>query len=347
MAHDVEHAEHQQLLSDRETPSIGGSAAATIALETAGQQPPFGRSMFDLWLRLTGRAPDEQRDTDRLEMGRLMEEPVAIRFQRKTGLRVAKIGQISHPQHPWVTGHLDRILVGSEPGDVEIKTVGWYTGRDEAWSDPNKGEVQRIPISYLLQPVWYLGIPRLHEDEPGGGTRTVGAFERNLYLAAQFDLDKPLRVYAWEPDATLRTIHERMFESCQRFWEEYVLKDQPPPAPSSPDAAKRWLAVTYPTIGEEIQEGDAAFTEIALAYDEARKREKYFKEKKDQLGVELARLIGSNKGIAVVTDTETVRATISEVVKQAYTVKATSYRQVNVTVKPVKALPAGRKALTP
>lgn len=294
---DLEQLEHERLLADREKPSIGGSAAATITLEAAGEVPPYGRSAFDEWVRLTGRKTTPDLDNDHFEVGRLMEEPIATRFTRRTGIELAKVPLLIHPKYDWITGHMDRASVsGAPPADVEIKLVEF--DRDGEWSDPNLGEAQRVPLSHLLQPVWYVGIPRPKRspmiDVSNG---LLGAFSRRIYIAAQIGMFRPLRIYSWEPDETIRAIHARMFEVCQRFWEEYVQKDSPPPMPQrNVPAARRWLDTVYPALPKgDLPDGGAKLVELARAYQEALDQENAAKAKKEQVGVDLRALMGEAK----------------------------------------------------
>src|SRR6266542_4359204 len=228
---EIEKTEHNALQKDKETPSIGGSTAAVLAMEAMGHAPPYGRSAFGEWMKITGREP-RGGDTDRFEMGRLMEEPISIRFQRKTGLTVEKVPALVHPVYSWVTGHIDRSVV-ERPADLEIKTVE-YDPKQE-WSEDGE-QMQRVPPMYFFQAIWYAGIPRFRiPADPG----IHGAFMRDIYMAAQFGLSKPLRVYHWEPDANIQAIWARMLEAAQQFWEENIIKDTPPPRPSG-SQAKAW-----------------------------------------------------------------------------------------------------------
>jgi predicted phage-related endonuclease len=323
---------------------IGGQDAATIALEAAGKTPPFGRSAFDVWSRLMCIAP-EQKDTDRFELGRLMEEPIAQRFANRTKMRLYPVEMIVHPGYDWVGGHIDRgaydhcNLVRDEgsDADVECKTVGWYDGRDEEWSDPNSGEAQRVPMAYMIQAVWYAGIPRpgiLQQDDPVY-RETLPAFSRRIYIAAQFDF-RPLRVYGWEPNDTIKTIWARTFEACQEFWERYVQTGDPPPAPKDTAGEKRWLNVKFPNAGEEMLTADYKALELAKAYKEAQARESAAKAEKEKLGNELGRLIGSAYGIEGTIEGKRVRVSWPTIRKEPFMMAPAPYRQLYVNVKEEK-----------
>jgi predicted phage-related endonuclease len=288
----------EEALQAEKRHSIGGSDAAVIALEAAGKKPPFGKSSFDVWLRLTGRAPEKE-DTERLEMGRLLEEPIAQKFARRTGLAVQALPQVVHPQYPWATGHIDRAVLGLVPGDLEIKTVEFDPLGD--WSQP--GDEQHVPMGYFFQAVWYVGLPR----------DGIAAFERMVHMAAQFGLSGGMRVYRWWPDDKIRAIHARMFEACQRFYEDYVLKDEPPPMPTyegAGDAAKRWLAYKHPLAKDsEIVPGTPQLVELVSAYEEAREKAAEWDGKKELLGSEIKRLVGDHYGMQAQAGGLTARAT--------------------------------------
>lgn len=322
---DQEAAEHRALLEEKKLGTIGGTEASIIALEHAGVKPKFGRTAFGVWSQMMGLTPPGAADNDRMEMGRLMEEPLAVRFQRRTGLSTIKIPMLIHPNHEWVTGHLDRGVLGPDrmtpQGDLEIKTVGYYQDRDLEWSNPEQGEMNKVPLDYLLQAIWYLGIPR----------DAAPAFERDLYIAAQFDF-QAFRIYRWEASPQFRTLWKRMFEACQEFREKHVLTGDPPPAVSLGDQ-KRWLDWKYPVAGKEILTGDARTVELAKAYKEAARKEKLAKTEKEGLGVELGKLIGAAYGIKAEAQGITAsihRPSLTEA-KISYVRKA--FRSIHVSVK--------------
>ncbi len=332
---DQEALEHEQLKQDKQTPSIGGTSAATITLEAMGETPPFGNSAFDVWLRLTGRKPATTEDTDRFEIGRLLEEPIATRFTRKTGLHTAKLPFLIHPEHSWATGHLDRVAV-EEPADIEIKTVEWDPNHE--WSDPNLGEVQRVPLSYLLQPVWYAGIPR-PDNKHGGyaqsGPQIIPGLERDIYIAAQFGF-KPLRIYKWKCDDTIRGIYARMFEVCQKFWEENVLKDDPPPFNTrNTKGAKEWLQHKFPVSRDQeiVEVQSQLVVDTALAYKEACEKAKSADAHKEKLSLELAKHVGASYGIRASSKDATVTVTWPTIPAWSGTVEKKAYRRLNVNVK--------------
>lgn len=328
MADDIEKLEHDKLQKDKETPSIGGTAAAVITMEAAGLTPPFGKSAFDIWGKLTGLLKEEKPDAekeDRFEMGRLLEEPIAIRFQRRTGLTVEKVPLIVHPEYPWYTGHIDRI-VKEKPADLEIKTVGFYQDRDVEWSDPAKGEEPRVPIAYLFQAIWYCGLPRAG----------VGAMEReSVFFAAQFDFRSPLRIYEFPVDDAMRETHARMFEACQRFWEEHVVKKMPPPVDPARSLASAQAAVKLrfpsPTLGI-VETDNRYFVDLARAYEEACALEKKAKGDKERLGVEIQNIIGKHYGVTAAVGGVRAKATWPLVKLGARTLKPTEFRRLNVSI---------------
>lgn len=284
--------DHAQLQKDRETPSIGGSTAAILAMEAAGERVPFGKSAFGEWQRLTGEAGDRE-DTPLLQVRREMEEPVARLFTRQTGIKLAKIPLVVHPKYPWATGHLDRVTEGAR-GDVEIKTVSW--DRDGEWSHPESGEAHRIPKLYFLQAVWYAGLPRHDPWIPNAGR--IAPFERDVYIVAQIGMNDLPRIYRFDAH-TLEPIWARMFEIAQRFWETNVVpKVAPEPPRMNPEAVKEWLRWRYPRPdGKEWKEGDERHEVLARAYKEATRAEKAAKREKELLAVDIERMVGNAYGI--------------------------------------------------
>lgn len=344
---DVEAREHERLLEDKKEASVGGTTAAIVTLEAIGETPPFGKTAFGEWVRLRalleGRKPEPEPESDRMVLGRLMEPVIATLFTRTTGLDVAPVPMLRHPAYTWATGHMDRATVQS-PGDLEIKLVTRDRGE---WSKP--GEAQRVPQAYLLQPVWYAGIPRPDFRRPPGETiekrfnremsegdahmNALDAFERDLYMAAQIGLEEKARVYHWVPDENIRAIFAVMLEACQKFWEEHVLTGDPPPA--SEAAARDWLRYRYPHVERnEVATGDAHMVEIAKAYDEARKKEGEGKKEKERLGIALATLVGNFYGMQAQADGWYASVTYPEIAEQREVDWEAVVRDLGISVAP-------------
>lgn len=278
-------------------PKIGGSDVPAILGLSKYRDP------FSVWLRITearaGRTPPQTEDSDRLEMGRLLEPVIAGRAARKLGVTLREVPTIVHPKYDWLAGHIDREIVEHD-GDVELKSVEWDPLN--LWSDPEKGEAQRIPEDYYVQVVTYLGL-RLARKET-----------RPHHVAAQFGF-QGLRMYRVDPDRLVVATWEKILERLEDWWASHVLTGNPPPVGAS-KATEEWLKKSYPTHGDDktliVDNGDDV-AEVFRAYAEAKKKAEETDSARDALENELKRLIGNRYGIQGANGGQEYRATWSYV----------------------------------
>jgi predicted phage-related endonuclease len=276
----VEPTERDAFLAER-APTIGGSDVPAILGLSKYRDP------FSVWLRITearaGRVPPQTEDSDRLEMGRLMEPVIAGRAARRMGVTLREVPRLVHPQFPWMTGAVDREIV-EEDGDVECKSVEWDPLK--LWSDPDLGEVQRIPEDYYVQVVTYIGL-RIARKEA-----------RPHHVAAQFGFQK-LRLYRYDPDRLIVATWQAILEKMHAFWETYVVTGNPPPVGSSP-ATEAWLKAKFPMHGDEkpvrVDNSDDV-AEVFRAYKQAKEQFDVAEKTKDALENEIRRLVGDSYGL--------------------------------------------------
>lgn len=196
---------------------IGGSdVAAVLGLSKY-------RSAMDVWLEKTGKRVD-RKDSFALRFGSFAESFIADEYARLTGESVIDHPYgITHPEHSFCVGHIDRFIL-DQPGLplvgpdgrlnakklLECKTANHFSQSD--WGEPG---TDAIPLPYLCQCLWYLGITNLPEIDVAvllGGS--------------------DLRVYTITRDYELETL---LFEKATLFWNEYVQKDLPPKPQSVSD----------------------------------------------------------------------------------------------------------------
>ncbi len=126
---------------------LGGSDAATVA----GLNPY--KSRYARWVDLINGV-EEDFDNERMEWGRRLEPVIADAFAERTGLAVHKFPYLlAHPQHDWMTANVDRLVEGTGPELLEIKTTGKHLA--EGWA------TDRVPDYYMLQGQHYLGVTGL------------------------------------------------------------------------------------------------------------------------------------------------------------------------------------------
>jgi len=133
----------EKVLERQRMGRIGSGDAASIL----GFNPfkPAGK----LWLEKTGRIPeDDLSDREEVYFGNVLEGVVAKEFTRRTGMKVRRVNKtLYHPDHPWMTVHIDRDIVNS-PYHLECKTTNaWSYGGDE-WGDHG---TDQVPVWHIVQ----------------------------------------------------------------------------------------------------------------------------------------------------------------------------------------------------
>jgi putative phage-type endonuclease len=172
------------------------------------------RSAMDVWLEKTGKQVD-RKDSFALRFGSFAESFIADEY---AALKAEKLADhphgLIHPKYSFCVGHIDRFILDQTDLSLftangvlnakkllECKTVNHYSQGD--WGEPGT-----IPLPYLCQCLWYLGITNLAEIDVAvllGGS--------------------DLRIYTITRDLELETL---LFEKADFFWTEHVQKDIPP-----------------------------------------------------------------------------------------------------------------------
>jgi predicted phage-related endonuclease len=150
-----------------------------------------------------------------LRFGSFAEEFVAAEYARATGFRLIHDESIYiHPEHAFMSAHMDRFVLegdASSPSRIlECKTAHPFSSGD--WGEIGSDEV---PMSYLCQCIWYMAITNINQVD----------------LAVLFG-NSDFRIYAITRDLGLENT---ILEKASLFWNDYVLKDIPPPAQSEAD----------------------------------------------------------------------------------------------------------------
>ncbi len=180
------------------------------------------RSTVDVWMEKTGKEVGIK-DSLPLRFGQFAESFVASEYALATGLSLAIYeATVIHPEYPYMHGHIDRfVLDGSAPliGEdgciaasriLECKTANPFAQSD--WGDPGSDQV---PLSYLVQCVWYMMLTGIDRTD----------------LAVLFG-NADFRIYEITRDLELE---QMVLERAVSFWENHVLADIPPAATSESD----------------------------------------------------------------------------------------------------------------
>jgi putative phage-type endonuclease len=180
------------------------------------------RSAVDLWMEKTGKEVGV-RDSLPLRFGQFAESFVASEYALATGFSLGTHdAAVIHPQYDYMHGHIDRfVLDGDVPliGDdgritasriLECKTANPFAQSD--WGDSGSDQV---PLSYLVQCVWYMMLTGIDRTD----------------LAVLFG-NADFRIYEITRDLDLE---QMVLERAVSFWENHILADIPPAATSESD----------------------------------------------------------------------------------------------------------------
>ncbi len=181
------------------------------------------RSAMDIWLEKTGKQVD-RKDSFTLRFGSFAESFIADEYALLTGEKLADHPHgLTHPNYPFCVGQIDRFILENQEVPLfaddgvlnakkllECKTANFISQAD--WGESGS---DAIPLPYLCQCLWYLGITNLPEIDVAvllGGS--------------------DLRIYSITRDLELETL---LFEKAAFFWTEHVQKDMPPKPQSIDD----------------------------------------------------------------------------------------------------------------
>jgi len=172
------------------------------------------RSPLEVWMEKTGKEA-KRLDSLPLRFGSFAEEFVASEYSRVTGFELIHDESIYiHPENAFMSAHMDRFVLedrSSSPTRIlECKTANPFSSGD--WGEVGSDEV---PMSYLFQCFWYMAITNINKVD----------------LAVLFG-NSDFRIYEIARDMELESA---VLQKASVFWNDYVLKDIPPPAQSEVD----------------------------------------------------------------------------------------------------------------
>jgi putative phage-type endonuclease len=187
------------------------------------------RTALDVWLEKTGRVVNTV-DNLPVRFGSFAESFVASEYATQTGYALAHSEEgFSHPTYPFMVGHIDRFVIDSSAESsfdaeslfnidgscaathlLECKTASPFNQSD--WGELGTDEV---PMSYLVQCLWYLAITNLERCD----------------VAVLFG-NSDFRIYEVYRDKELEDL---IITKAAAFWSDYVQTDTPPPAQCEAD----------------------------------------------------------------------------------------------------------------
>lgn len=158
------------------------------------------KTPLDLYNEKTGLVPAFEGNAH-TERGRHLEAIAAEYYTETTGIKVQRRQkEYSHPVHPFIVGHVDRVVVG-EKRLIEIKcpTLGAF----------RKLQREGLPEGYIIQAQCYLGLS-------GFQTLTYVIFCADAWDAAIFDIEFDSDLYS------------QVITAAVAFWNGCVIPNQPP-----------------------------------------------------------------------------------------------------------------------
>ena len=208
---------HEEWLLERRK-GIGGSDVGAIL----GVSP--WKSAATVYLEKIGEIPLEGNDSERMRIGRDLEEYVAQRFSEATGKKVRRNNHmLHHDDYPFIFADIDREVVG-ENAILECKTTNSYA--KSQWENG-------APIYYELQCQHYM---------------LVTGAER-CYIACLIG-NEAFTYHVIERDAEAMSA---LLSIEKDFWMNYVEAGQLPPPDGSEDYSEA-LRKMYPGGSDESVE---------------------------------------------------------------------------------------------
>lgn len=126
---------------------IGGSDAAVVV-----GLSPF-KSPYQLYLEKRGEASPDEEETFRMQLGNILEEPIAQLYCERTGRTVRRQPIAWHKQYPFMVANIDRQILKDPrgPGIYEGKTTNEWSGKSIHGADD-------IPDHYYIQAQHYMAV---------------------------------------------------------------------------------------------------------------------------------------------------------------------------------------------
>lgn len=126
---------------------IGGSDSAVVV-----GLSPF-KSPYQLYLEKRSEAPLDEEETLQMELGNILEEPVAQLYCQRTGRAMRRQPMTSHDQYPFMLANIDRQILKDPrgPGIYEGKTTNEWSGR-------NIHGANDVPDHYYIQAQHYMAV---------------------------------------------------------------------------------------------------------------------------------------------------------------------------------------------
>lgn len=239
---------------------IGGSDIAAVMGVSRWKTP------LQLWAEKTGQVEAEDiSDVEHVELGSELEDFIAKRFEKKTGLKVRRAPQrYINKVYPYISCQVDRLITGTDDL-LECKNASAW--KEKEWAG------EEIPIEYILQVSWQLMIT---------GRRTG-------YIAVLIGGNK----FIWKKIEADHELFEKMMDAANSFWA--MVQDKTPPVTEAGDNS--FMVELYPTAGEEIKEASEDVTAAVALLQQTKAQIIDLEKTKDEIEAKIKSVIGEAGGI--------------------------------------------------
>lgn len=175
---------------------IGGSDAAGVAGLSKWHTP------LDIYNKKMGLKP-EQKETEAMKIGAALESVILDKYEELTGNIVERdLPTVFMPKHDFILANVDG-FVRDKNIVVEAKTAR----NKDGWGAPGSCD---IPIDYLCQVAHYCAVFNAPE----------------AHIIVLFKFNETYEIYKYKRNENLE---QALLKKEQQFWENYILKNTPPP----------------------------------------------------------------------------------------------------------------------
>ena len=238
---------------------LGGSDIAS-AMGLSRYKTPL-----KLWAEKIGQIPEEDlSDIEYVQLGSELEDFIAKKFERKTGMKVRRAPQrYINKQYPFMACQVDRLITGTDEL-CECKNVNAWRAKE--WED------EGIPVEYILQVSWQLMITG---RKIGWLAVLIGG---NRFIHKKIEADQEL--------------FDKMREAGIKFWS--MVENKTPPMACGDD--NEILLALYPKSNEQLQAVEE-MNDCIATLQKTKFDIKELETHKSELEAKLKEVIGNNLGI--------------------------------------------------
>lgn len=219
---------------------------------------------LEVWGHKRGRISTTPAEREEMIWGRILEDPIAREWSRRTGREIVDHGRFTllrHPTAPHLGCTLDREIVGPPPEPLEIKTC------DDWMPEWREG---RAPLYQVVQVQMQLA---------------VTGWQRGVLACL---VGRRLRAVPIERDDRLIA---RALEAIEDFWEQYVETDIEPPVEFHARALEAVKALHPKDSGKTI-ELSLDHADLVKRWEQAKADEKAAEKDKEALQGQIIQALG-------------------------------------------------------